>query len=481
MRKISVNKNDSSFKNKHKFKDLLFKIKTLGGSIIKSGPDVLITGALVGTLLFSATNIYKFGRDLISTIDYSISLAAVDDEIQSNNDSKIEELLNSSILVVNLEASMETDYHFENNNLVDKEGNIINLDGVDKPLYFVKCNISDETFENIGLASSKTTLVSLDYSSVDDNFVRYLPETLEVLSLNDCHYITNLNELPNRCPNIKTLSLEANASLSDLSFIYRLPNLESLDLYDSAYVTRDLLEYLRYNNISTNLTEQDVINSERVDGIIRDIIKPGMSDKEKIQAVCLYIIDNVKYDVHQTLDSNRYPLSCVLEDGKGVCASYAYFTNVLLNKAGINSFEITDDNHGWNLVEVDDKYYYVDTTNMDDGMFYNFLLRTLNITKFYMVDTSNTFLTVMSSPENDVTMIPPSLIEDIKSGRDEKTMWEKYGGQVGNIGFTIAGVLAGLSAFVGPFLIAPTFEQTTGTYEDIMYDYNNEMTMHRYR
>lgn len=474
MKKLSVNKNDCSFENKMLFKDILNRVKALGGSLIKNSKQTCVVAAMIGVVLISATNIYKTGRDIIHAVDYYTSIAKVDDTIESENSERINQLLNSAIVVANISTKAEMDYHFEDNNILDSEGNIVSLEGIDVPIYLVKCNLNDIAFQNMKLADSKTKAISLDYSSIDNGFTNYLPETVEELSLNGCNYITNLNDLPKRCPNLKAISISSNASLTDLSFIYNLPNLEQLFLTDSAYVTEDLLEYLHSHNISTNLNEQDIANAKKVDEIINRIITPGMTDSEKIQAVCLYILNNVEYDVHQTMESNVSPLACVLEDGKGVCASYAYFTNVLLNKAGIKAFEVTNDSHGWNVLELDGKYYYVDTTNMDGSMFYNFILKSINMTKYYMVDTNNTFSTAMDKPSDDTTIIPLSLIEDIQAGRDEKSIWEKYGGQVGNLGVALASFLAGVSVIVGPLMLMPTIEETLFLYDDIAYDYYRE-------
>ena len=254
-----------------------------------------------------------------------------------------------------------------------------------------------------------------------------------------------------------------------------MSNLKEVNISDSAYITEDLLNYLRDNNITTNISEQDIINSQKIDRIISDIITPNMSDRDKIQAICLYVLNNVEYDVTLSLESNRTPLKCVLENGKGVCASYAYFTNILLNKAGIKSFEIVNDNHGWDIIKLDDKYYYIDTTNMDDSVFYNFLLKILNISKYYMIDTNNTFTTPMSKPKDDKTIIPLSLIEDIQNGWDEKDLFEKYGGQMGNFAVQLVGFLSGAATYLGFASLKRIGQYSPDLYYNIKNDYKTKM------
>lgn len=473
MKKISINNDDYSFENKYKFEDLLNRVKALGGSIIKNSKQSCFLAIMVGCVLISANNIYKLGNDGVEIIEYYSTISKLDKDISSHNDDIIQEFNNEGILVANnITSSIESKYHFEQNNLYDNKGNVISLNGVDKPIGFVRCNINDDILKNIQLSSSQTKQLCLDMSSINDAFIDYLPSTIEELSLNNCNYITNLRDLPIRCPNITGLSLNAMAALSDFSFIYQLPNLKEIYISDSAYITENLLNYLIDNNITTNITKQDVINSQKVDEIINDIITPNMNDKDKIQAICLYVLNNVEYDITQTLESNQTPLTCVLEDGKGVCASYAYLTNTLLNKAGIKSFEITNDSHGWNVVKLDNKYYYIDTTNMDDSAFYNFLLKTLNITKYYMIDTNNTFTTPMSQPKDDETIIPLSLIEDIQNGRTEKDIFEKYGGQIGNFVVALVSVLSGIATYLGFVSLKKIVQYYPKLFSNIKSDYN---------
>jgi len=471
MKRISVNKDDCSFENKYKFEDLVFRIKSLGGSIIKNGKQTCILGAMIGYILFSTNSFYKLGLNTIETVEFNKKNTQRNKEIISHNDEILNEV-NDRIVVANIEASVEQKYHFEENNLCDDEGNIITLNGSTKPIHFICCNINEEILKNIQLSESRTKELFLDGTSVTDNFINYLPKTLESLSLNRCNYITNLNDLPKRCPNITEISINAAASLSDLDFIYHLPNLKEIYISDSVYVTEELLKYLKSKNITTNMEEQDIINSKKIDEIIHDIITPNMNDKEKIQAVCLYILNNVEYDVNKKPESNDSPLNCVLKDGKGVCASYAYFTNILLSKSGINSFEVNNDTHAWNMIELDGKYYYIDTTSMDDCTFYNFLLKILNLANYYMIDTDSTFSTPMSKPSNDKTIIPMSLIKDIQVGRDDKNIFEKYGGQVGNIGVILGAILYGLATGLGPLTLKKVIGNVPSLYHNIRDDYN---------
>lgn len=112
--------------------------------------------------------------------------------------------------------------------------------------------------------------------------------------------------------------------------------------------------------------------------IIRNIIKPGMSDYEKVLAVHDYIIINSRYD-RANADRNTVPIEeheayGVLIKGIGVCDSYAKAVKLLLEKAGVQSMlvegskagavgqRLSDIDHAWNIVKLEGEYYHVDAT-----------------------------------------------------------------------------------------------------------------------
>ena len=197
-----------------------------------------------------------------------------------------------------------------------------------------------------------------------------------------------------------------------------------------------------------------------------------MSDKEKIQRVCYYVLNTLEYDITRTRESNINPLNESLNNGKVVCASYAYFANVLLNKVGINSYQIVNHSHGWNMVEVDDKYYYIDLTNMDEEI-YNFILKTCNTSKYYMIDTEGTIASSMTSSTNEKTLIPTSLIKDIENGRSKKDIFEKYGGVVSNISIYASIIFLSILTGTSPLALKELIVTSKDLCIDIIEDYKH--------
>ena len=453
-------------------KELLNNAKILCESIKKNKRQLYMSGFLIGWLTISGFNFYDLYESLEKTNEYNKTISERNEEIKENNDKALKESQNTCITVSNLESNTKPEYYFKDNKLYDKNNNLVSLTDNEKAIAFLSCKIDETTLNNINLSKSKTKEIVFKYSSVTDECIKCLPNTLEKINLDFCHYITNLNELSKTCPNIHYISINSASSLKDLSFIYNLPNLKEVHISNSAYINEDIIDYLNNNNIKHNLTDIDIENSKKIDSIIKEIIKPNMSDKEKIQRVCYYVLNTLEYDITRTRESNINPLNESLNNGKVVCASYAYFANVLLNKVGINSYQIVNHSHGWNMVEVDDKYYYIDLTNMDEEI-YNFILKTCNTSKYYMIDTEGTFASSMTSSTNEKTLIPTSLIKDIENGRSKKDIFEKYGGVVSNISIYASIIFLSILTGTSPLALKELIVTSRDLCIDIIEDYKH--------
>ena len=390
-------------------------------NLVLYGKKTLTTTLLSGWVLMSSYNIFSFGVELLSDINYSIYSIDKEKELEEKNDEFIKEISNKSILVYSdfIISSFQPSYYIKDDNLYDSSKRSISLKNNNNNIYFYQMNLSKSFFKKINLKESNIESLCLDYSSIDDNFINYLPSSIKKLSLNGCNYITNLNGLGKKCPNLEYISIDNASGLSDLNFIYELSNLKEINLSDNAYVKDNLLKYLADNNIETNLDKQDIINSNLTDEIVNNIITSDMNEEEKIQKICLYVLKNMKYVGTTSLECNQSPLSFAICNKQGVCISYAYLTNILLNKADIESYQITNNNHSWNMVKINGKYYYIDTTNMDGSYINTFLLKKYNLSKFYMYDTDMTKSGSMSSPEEGKTIISPELVKEILNVREE--------------------------------------------------------------
>lgn len=270
--------------------------------------------------------------------------------------------------------------------------------------------------------------LSLYNSDITDKDLLFLSPLTEEIYLDRCNYITSLDMLPSLCPNLKSITIYNCSSISNLDFIYNLPNLTYVDIKNCAFVSQQLVDYLNSHNITHTISEKDLYIANEIDKIHKEIITENMSDIDKIKAITLYIIKNYKYDITLTEESNIDPLDCMLTNKSGVCAGYSYLTNTLLRKGGINSYEVINKNHAWNLIEEDDKYYYLDVANLDVNCFY-FNVKMFDYSPFFMSDPNTTNFSAQSvynAGQSNIIM-PKSFVEEIEKGEDLKTLNEKYG------------------------------------------------------
>ncbi len=397
----------------------------------------IITGSLVGAITISSITFFQAFNLIGNNQKEDDILKTRISDIRENNDLIIENIVQNGILIANDTFTSLSNYYIKDGNLYDKKNNIKTFENETKPIYMLNCNVDSNLLANCNLKKSKITQLSLEITSIEDDCISYLPSTIKGLSLNKSNYITNLNELPVVCPNIEYLYLNNIPMLSDLSFIYKLPKLKEVYLAESAYITEDILKYLSDNKIKTNISYKDINNNNKTNEIISKIIKPNMSDLEKINAISSYVVNNLEYDATTLYDSNMSPLSLALNENKGVCSSYAYLTTVLLNKAGINSINLINDNHSWNLLEVDNEYYYLDTTNLDIS---NSFIRAINKPGYYM---ANPIDSKLPNILDNRIIIPKSVVDDIINNYDIYDLHVKYKNiKYGTL--AIASVIAGI-------------------------------------
>lgn len=117
----------------------------------------------------------------------------------------------------------------------------------------------------------------------------------------------------------------------------------------------------------------------QVDSIISELQLDGLSDYMKIKKIYQYMGTNFTYD-HTLKKFTDYE---GLTTGSMVCQGYALLTYKLLWKIGIPCRIVvgvsSGEQHGWNIVKLEDKWYNLDTTwdsgNEGGPMYWNYFLR----------------------------------------------------------------------------------------------------------
>ena len=135
---------------------------------------------------------------------------------------------------------------------------------------------------------------------------------------------------------------------------------------------------------------QDEINeiNNKVDKILSENVNNNMPPKEKIRAIHDYIIDHTEYDKlkYENKNDDTYKSNTaygVLIEGYGTCNGYADAMEIFLDKMNIINYKISNEEHIWNLVYLDGKWYHLDltwddpiTTNGQDIIIYDYYLIT---------------------------------------------------------------------------------------------------------
>lgn len=173
---------------------------------------------------------------------------------------------------------------------------------------------------------------------------------------------------------------DSEYGIRDLDLLYGVSNINT-----SAWTSNDLTQITLTLNYSqaykiqqagsnklalSRLSDEDTDVMDKLDEIINQVIKNGMTDYEKELAIHDYLVLNSKYDYdnyeNDTIPDQSYEPYGLLIDGIGVCKAYAESMQLLLNKAGIECEVVTGrskgENHAWNIVKLDDEYYMLDAT-----------------------------------------------------------------------------------------------------------------------
>lgn len=129
-----------------------------------------------------------------------------------------------------------------------------------------------------------------------------------------------------------------------------------------------------------NETEINAIN-KKLDEFIKNNIKDYMQVEDKIRLFHDYVVENAEYDteraelIEQHLDdSNSLYESHIaygpLLQGYAICGGYSDAMALFLDRIGVINYKIATDDHIWNLVKINDKWYHLDLT-WDDPVLSN--------------------------------------------------------------------------------------------------------------
>ena len=227
-----------------------------------------------------------------------------------------------------------------------------------------QAEIYGEQFESVSEEAKETvrgTITEMDYA-----FSRLAQEEQEL-------YLELLAILTSYQEEAKLSSMDPDA----VDRIYQTIMMDHPELFylDGYTITRHTIAeevafYTFSGQYNRTWEEKEALTlevEETADKIIKGI-SDAASDYEKVKYVYEYIVRNTLYD--EDSEDNQNILSVLLNQAS-VCQGYAYATQYLLHEMGIPcttvagtaaSREGNQVTHAWNLVYIEDSYYYVDTT-----------------------------------------------------------------------------------------------------------------------
>ncbi len=172
------------------------------------------------------------------------------------------------------------------------------------------------------------------------------------------------------CDFEKKIALPSELDSDTFSKLYCLIEKQESDFFyiDSTFLTAEKIRDAQI--IFRDENEQDypakAAQLERTEADILSGLPRNADDYQKALYIHDYIVKNCKYDVGEEGGYNATAYGCLVL-GKAHCEGYAKSFNSLARKAGLKSVVVTGvtydgENHAWNQVEINGKWYNMDVT-----------------------------------------------------------------------------------------------------------------------
>lgn len=140
----------------------------------------------------------------------------------------------------------------------------------------------------------------------------------------------------------------------------------------------DITYYVYYYTTAAQESQVD----KAVSNLLKSLNLSGKSDYQKIKSVYDYMCKNIDYDYEHVYDESyeiQYTAYGAIIDNVCVCQGYSVLFYRLALEMGIDSRVIvgvaSGGGHAWNIVELDDKYYLLDSTWDADSAKYGYFLK----------------------------------------------------------------------------------------------------------
>lgn len=246
--------------------------------------------------------------------------------------------------------------------IVIKPGNIYTKD------YDFKYVEIDKTYVPYGYQD----LINIVYSVLNngwDTFTFYCP-----YEYTDC------------IPDMATISTDNNLLTNINNFVHPFNSFEHIKTSFDSTGEITLSVTRLYNEDEIKKTE-NVISNFNINNV-----NNTMSNYDKIKAFHDYLINNTKYDIERAqIGKSKYHSNIAygaLIEGYSVCGGYSDAIAIYLYQLGIKNYKISNDDHVWNAILLDNNWLHLDATWDDpygnDGTSYL-------IDDYFLIDTKKLF------------------------------------------------------------------------------------------
>ena len=243
------------------------------------------------------------------------------------------------------------------------------IGGLDKPSYQHANNykdFNDGTFKNKkGGAKFKSAenIEALKKLMVESYY--NLEEEIEIRA----YFLISVNEVIDILGNKKVFIFNNSFSCTTLqSYI--------TDIYIKVTYTQGfrIFRAILAPILKNKLNPQDIEVYNKIKSIFNNIVKPEMTDLEKVRAVHDYLILTSRYDEenykNNTIPEVSHTPYGLLFKNKAVCSAYAEVFMIFMTLASIECYYVVGNikdttnsmGHAWNIIRIKNHYYHIDVT-----------------------------------------------------------------------------------------------------------------------
>ena len=194
----------------------------------------------------------------------------------------------------------------------------------------------------------------------------FIPEKQNMLSAQDAYFVSASEALYQGMKEHKeTINLSG----------YQVPKSEFSDLWYYTFYGNGDLFYVNWTSgyyssagyiTDVGIIYKDSFSNEDINTFytmadsILNAMPAGLNPQEKALYLHDYLATHCEYD----LSYSKYNAYNVLVEKSAVCQGYALAYEFLCKRAGLTVYYVTseENNHAWNIVMVDGRYYFVDCT-----------------------------------------------------------------------------------------------------------------------